>query len=139
MKPSDIPAPLEAVEQAAFIVWCGIETNRIKYPGLKNIFAIPNGEKRDKATAGKLKAQGVLPGVCDMFLPVIKDIPDSEFNSLHVYYVYHGLFIEMKRVKGSRTPKEQKEFMADMIEMGYKVIVAKGCNEAIQAIKDYYA
>jgi len=119
MKPSDIPAPLESAEQAAFIKWCRLSEK--KYPGLKNIFAIPNGEKRDKATAGKLKAQGVLPGVCDLFLPVPLKPPFwSDFW-------YHGLYIEMKRIKGSRTPKEQKEFMADMIEMGYKVVVAKGC------------
>ncbi len=131
MKPSDIPAPLEAVEQAAFIVWCRLSEK--KYPGLKNIFAIPNGEKRDKVTAAKLKAQGVLPGVCDMLLPSARRFGFSK------RIIYCGLFIEMKRIKGSRTTKEQKEFMADMEDEGYKVVVAKGCNEAIQAVKDYYA
>ena len=134
MKPSDLPAPLEAVEQAAFIVWCGIETNRIKYPGLKNIFAIPNGEKRDKVTAAKLKDQGVLPGVCDLFLPVV-----TWHNLTKMKAMYTGLYIEMKRIKGSKTSPEQEDFIDDMREGGYKVAVAKGCNEAIQAVKDYYA
>jgi hypothetical protein len=31
------------------------------------LFAIPNGEKRDKATAGKLKAAGVTAGAPDLF------------------------------------------------------------------------
>lgn len=54
------------------------------HPQLCFMFAIPNGGKRDAITAGKLKAEGVKPGVPDVMLPIVAQ------NSA-------GLFIEFKR------------------------------------------
>jgi len=128
MKPSDIPAPLEAVEQAAFIVWCGIETNRIKYPDLDLMHCSLNGVKLTKKQANDAKNAGMLAGIPDLFLPVTFTL-NQQF----------GLYIEMKRLKGSQLTKSQKVIIPRLRNMGFTVVVAKGCNEAIQAIKDYYA
>lgn len=70
------------------------------------IFAIPNGGYRDKATAGKLKAEGVRAGVLDLFLPVAR-------------HGYHGIFIELKT--GDNKPSEQQnEWMRKLRAQGYK-------------------
>ncbi len=51
----------EASEQITLIQWCDI--NRCKYPELGLIFHIPNGGKRNKLEAIKLKKEGVKAGV----------------------------------------------------------------------------
>src|SRR4051794_30465888 len=39
-------------------------------PQLKWLHAVPNGGERSKAVAGMMKAEGVKPGVADIFWPV---------------------------------------------------------------------
>ena len=41
-------------------------------PELALLFAVPNGGRRDKVTAGRLKAEGVKAGVLDIWLPVAR-------------------------------------------------------------------
>ena len=50
---------------------------------------------------------------------------------------FHGLWIEMKAVKGGRLSQDQAEFIADMTAQGYMAICCKGADEAIGAIKSY--
>ena len=51
----------------------------LRYPHLRGrLFAVPNGGRRDAATAGKLKAEGVVAGVSDLVL--LK--PNREFGAL---------------------------------------------------------
>lgn len=72
--------------QAALFKWSRLASSR--YPGLRLMFAIPNGGARDAITGAMLKAEGVKPGVPDIFLPV----PVNGF---------HGLFVEMKTLSGN--------------------------------------
>lgn len=93
------------------------------------MFAIPNGGKRGKFEAARLKAQGVKAGVSDVLL----SLPCRD---------YHGLYIELKRpiVKGQSKPAvsaEQKAFMADANSVGYLAVVAYGFEQARLFIKDY--
>lgn len=67
-------------------------------PELARLFAIPNGGQRDKITAGKLKAEGVKPGVPDIFLPVPR-------------HVWAGLFVEMKRPKTTKAGARKAEII----------------------------
>jgi hypothetical protein len=100
-----------------------------KYPGAEWIFAIPNGDKRNKATAAKLKREGVLAGVWDLFLPVYTIKGDTEYN---------GLWIEVK-VGSDRLSPKQKAFGEYVRSQGYatfetdKVLTAQSAIDAIQA------
>lgn len=105
------PQPTEHAEQVAFVRWF-----RLQYPGVL-IFAIPNGGARNKATGGILKAEGVLPGVPDLFIPRWR------------------MFVEMKRKKGGRVSPEQQDIMARLKECGYSCIVAHGCEDAIHQLE----
>ena len=60
-----------------------------RYPDVKWAFHTPNGEKRDKATAAKLKRMGVRAGVPDVLMPIMNAAPiGGEF--------FVGLAIELK-------------------------------------------
>lgn len=110
---------LEDAEQTALFDWAK------HYPVLDWLFAVPNGGKRNKFEAARLKRQGVKAGVYDVFLPVpVKP--------------YAGLWIEMKRPDGKgRLTDNQRSFGAAMAIAGYKCEVCNGAKEAIQAIKMY--
>lgn len=100
----------EHVEQREFISWW-----RKTQPDL--IFAIPNGGKRSKVAAHKLQLEGVVSGVLDLFCPE------------------RLLWIEFKRADGGRLSPSQKEFASHMIEIGHRVMVAWGCDDAIRQIE----
>jgi hypothetical protein len=110
----------EHAEQVATITWF-----RYQYPKFaKCLWAIPNGGVRHIGTAVKLKAEGGMAGVPDLFLM----IPAAE---------YHGLFIEMK-VRGGKVSSSQKEFMTVATAMGYKTAVCYGFDEAKEEINHYF-
>jgi hypothetical protein len=100
-----------------------LEWNLARYPALKWIHAIPNGGFRNKATAGKMKAEGVKPGVSDIFVP----IPANG---------YHGLYIEFKAGKNTLSPV-QKEFRDFVISRGYSFYLAYSAAEAMAALSIY--
>lgn len=104
--------PTEHIEQTNFVNW--MEYN---YPEHR-LFAIPNGDKRNISVAKRLKEEGVRPGVPDLMIPSL------------------FLFIEMKRIKGSSTSKQQKGWHEYLKSAGYKVHVCKGAIEAKQVITD---
>jgi len=110
---SKLPVPTEHEEQKAFVQWF-----RAAYPKCR-IFAIPNGGARSKATAGKLKAEGVSAGVPDLFVPE-----------------WH-LFIEMKRRRGGSVTEAQGDWIPYLQSVGYTVLVCRGCEAAIEAVKDH--
>lgn len=112
----------ESEEQINFIQWC--KRNVEEYPQLDKIFAIPNGGLRNKLTASRLKLEGVKSGVPDLFLPVAGNN-------------FHGLFIEMKRLKGGVLSTNQKKWKLLLEEENYLVEVAKGFEEAKKIIIDY--
>jgi len=90
------------------------------------VFAVPNGGKRGKREAARLKAEGVLAGVPDL---VIAE-PRGGF---------HGMCVELKREKGGRTSKAQKEVIAGLRARGYHVVVSAGADEAFRQIETYLA
>lgn len=118
--------PTEHMEQRTVVEWARMQgRNTSRYPGLALLYAIPNGGGRSKAEAGRLKAEGVLKGVPDIFLPA----PVGP---------YHGLYIEMKRTKGAKMSKEQRDMATALLAQGYAVEVCYGADEAIEAIMRYY-
>lgn len=112
----------EHLHQAALIDW--IDSDVIKqHPELAWLYAVPNGGDRAKATAVKMKAEGVKRGVWDLCLPVRRN--DC-----------CGLYIEMKYGKNGLT-KEQKEF-GDFVRLqGYKTVVCYSWIEAKTELLEY--
>ncbi len=124
MKASGEPLtiPTEEAEQTALFEWAARQAGR--HPELGLLHAIPNGGKRGKAEAARMKMAGVKAGVPDMFLPV----PRGSF---------HGLYIELKRRKGGRVSPEQAEWLERLSDEGYFCQVCKGWEEAAELIREY--
>jgi len=83
------------------------------------IFAIPNGEKRAITVAKRLKKEGVVRGIPDLFIP--------QFN----------LWVEMKRISGGRLSPEQRAMIVYLEGIGQKVIVGKGAADASRQILEF--
>lgn len=122
-----LPVPSEHDEQAALFEWAA--RNEWHEPRLALLFAIPNGGHRSKATAGKLKAEGVKAGVPDVFLPAMMGRIGERFNG--------GLFIELKRVRGGSTSPEQRAWHDRLRRNDYRVEVCKGWVAAALVICEY--
>lgn len=88
------------------------------------LFAIPNGGQRNNIVAAKLKAEGVVSGVPDLFLAVPK-------GSLH------GLWIEMKNGKAGRLSDNQKTMITELRNQDYAVEVAHDFDEFVKTIEEY--
>lgn len=115
------PVQHEHYEQKALFDYAFLVERRVPEWGL--LFAIPNGGKRSKAAAGKLRAEGVKAGVPDIFLAVARG-------------TYHGLFIELKAKGGSAT-QAQKLWMAALKAQGYAVALCFGWEAARTTIEEY--
>jgi len=96
------------------------------------LFSIPNGAQLAGGKASRarqmnaLKAEGLKPGVSDLFLMVSRN-------------GYHGLFIEMKdkgKTKCS-VSDTQWEHIRCAREQGYKAEWCAGADKAIELIKEY--
>jgi hypothetical protein len=122
-RPPKTPVCLtEEQEQNRIIEWCN---QRLKdYPELEWIFHVPNGGKRNKPEALRLKTAGVKRGVPDLWLPV----PRGK---------YHGLVIELKRLVGGRVESEQAAWLTALAANGYRAVVCKGADAAVREIENY--
>jgi hypothetical protein len=116
------PCPTEHEEQATLIEMCALFAPH--HPELELLMATPNGGKRHPATAARLAAEGVRAGYPDLSLDVARG-------------GYHGLKIEMKRLRGGTVRPEQKWWHERLRAEGYRVEVCRGCDAAWAAISDY--
>lgn len=82
------------------------------------IIAIPNGGWRDIRTAARLKAEGVTPGVPDLFIPE------------------WGVFIEMKKRSGGRVSAAQRDWLRYLNSVGYHAFVCAGADDAMHILKE---
>ena len=114
--------PTEGEEQATLFSWARMMDG--KYPELRMLFHIPNGGSRGKVEAARFKAEGVKAGVPDMFLPVARG-------------PWHGLFIELKRLRGGKISAEQKQWIGSLLSQGYLATVCYGWRDAAKLIEDY--
>ena len=102
----------ESAEQQGLLLWW-----RNKYPDLL-IFHIPNGGWRDPRTAVKLKREGVVRGVPDLYVPK------------------HHLWIELKTEKGKLSP-EQSAMHHYLRAIGDTVIVGYGAEDASRKVLEF--
>jgi len=114
----------ESAHQSQVIEWSRWAYKTGKYPMLNMLHCSLNGVKLSATQARIAKAQGMLSGVPDLFLPVPRGC-------------FHGLYIEMKSEKG-RLTDNQKWFLSNAESLGYKTVVCYSANEAIEKIKEYY-
>ena len=120
----------EHTEQAALFSWAKKMEGR--HPQLKMMFAIPNGGLRNIRVAMKLKKEGVKAGIPDIFLAVPRHLP----NPTKDVFTLYGLFIEMKYGKNKPT-EEQKQWLTDLEDEGYRAEVCYSFEEAKKVIEDY--
>lgn len=129
-------AGTEAAHQTALFAWAALNTTQ--WPELRWMHHIPNGGTRgsDARSAGiagaRLKAQGVRPGIPDIFLPVKRG-------------QWSGLYIEMK--KPSLRPKregstgglteEQREFRVFAEQQGFGWVVCYDWGAAASVVTQY--
>jgi len=116
------PIPSESVEQSRLFQWARMQQAR--WPELRLLYHIPNGGSRHKLEAIHLKQQGVRAGVPDLCLPVARD-------------GCHGLYIEMKRLKGGRVSPEQLGWIEALKVEGYMVALCQGWEMACDVIMNY--
>jgi hypothetical protein len=98
---------------------------RLRHPRLAlRLFAIPNGGRRDAVTGARLKAEGVVAGVADLFLAV----PRGGCG---------GLFVEMKAA-GGRLSAAQRAWSADVAAGGdYRYRVCRSL-DGFRAVSEAY-
>ena len=104
----------EHLEQARLVMWF-----RQTYPDTL-IFAIPNGGLRSKSQALKLKVEGVVPGVPDLFIPAWR------------------VWVEMKKAKGGKLSEEQQLMIKYLQSVNYCVIVGHGAEDAINQLRNQH-
>lgn len=127
----------EDSEQIAVCAWAAKHVAR--YPCLRWLHHVPNGEQRGDGTArgaaiagGRLKAMGARKGIADLHLP---------FPSRG----YHGLMLEMKhsaiglsaKAKVAMVSKEQQDYVDWCLTNGYCAGICYGYDEAVAAIAWY--
>jgi hypothetical protein len=121
-RPAGAPASIRNNEhhlQRACVEWFRWQYRRIA----PLLVAVPNGGHRSKAQAGKLKAEGVVPGVADLILFV----PNT---------VSHALLIEMKTPTGRQSPN-QAAWQKAVSEQGYHYAVVRNFSDFQKTIRLY--
>ena len=108
--------PTEDQEQKALVEWLTI--NHTPF------YHVPNGGFRNQREAANLKRLGVRPGVPDICIPVPNNL-------------YHGLYIELKRIGGSVVSDNQKMWIDLLNENGYLAKVCIGFDCAKNVIVEY--
>ena len=113
------PGQEEHIMQKGMVAWF-----RLRHPAMRhNLFAVPNGGRRDAASGRRLKEEGVLAGVADLIL-----LKSNRF--------YGALLIEVKTEKG-RQSGHQKEWESRITADGYKYVVVRSLDEFISVVEDY--
>ena len=139
-----VPKPTEHQEQVAVIeFWASYAPTKGLPVNL--LFCIPNASRLTPAGRIYKWKEGLRAGVPDLFLAKPKFMQSWEktatagagaAGTFTVSMVFHGMFIEMKRI-GEKARPEQIAF-ADMLrKQGYNCVIAQGADEAIRAIKAY--
>ena len=123
-KPLKSKPVTESVLQSQCVAWF-----RAQYPNLI-IFAIPNAAKRSFQLAARMRKEGMVSGIPDLFIAKARIYKVSlAFDC--------GLFIEMKRDKSERPTFNQTYYLAKLKEAGYKTAVCHSFDEFQQTVNDY--
>ena len=128
-RPND--EPTEHDHAVIIVKWWAITCAVYGLPRLA-LFSIPNANMllpkaaHPERLMAYMISEGFRKGASDMFLAV-------------PVQPYSGMFIELKRNQRSMATDEQINFTAEMNKLGYKAIIAKGSENAVDEIKRYLA
>lgn len=101
-----------------------IQWFRYSYPKYRMLlFSIPNGGKRNLSTAIRMKREGVISGVSDLFLSIPR-------------HGFHGFYIEMKYGK-NKLSENQEAFFQEARMHGYKCELINSLDNFIDQINNY--
>ena len=98
----------------------------VKYLRMNKIFcfAVSNGGRKDLITGSRLKAEGQLAGVSALIVLTFDDWDDCPVCS----------FVEIKSKIG-RQSLAQKEFQANIEELGFEYLIWRSVDDAINFVK----
>ena len=133
-KPRKVSAPVPTEHVEAVQLMRLVHLHESQHPALKRLFHVPNGGLRGKASAGKLKAEGVRAGVPDYLLPTDGY---ARINGTGPFNRYLGLALELKRRKGGRVSDEQRDWLDWFDDNGWRVAVCNGHEHAWAVICEY--
>ncbi len=102
----------EHLQQVRLVSWF-----KRQWPSVR-IFAIPNGGGRSASQGASLRAEGVTPGLPDLFVPAWL------------------LWVEMKRESGGVVSPVQRDWIDYLEGIGHRVIVGRGFEDAKRQILD---
>lgn len=120
--------PTEKEEQKAVIDWADAHIDIA--PPLEWLHAdlngipLPGSATTRARIINSMKAQGMKPGILDLSLDAARR-------------GYHGLKIDMKRVRGGKVLEGQIEYMDYLASEGYLGQICQGANKAIGLLKWY--
>lgn len=114
------PGPEELLHRACF-EW--IDLHVATYPILSWAIHVPNGGKRPKGEAGKMKAMGVKPGVPDILLPM----PHNG---------YAGMAIELKSPTGP-VSADQRDWLEEFEARNYCTAVCRELDSFIAVARRF--
>lgn len=121
-KTNKMPVPTESVEQQTLFRWAKLFEP--VHPELKLMYHVPNEGKRSYAAGRRLVAEGLKSGVPDICLPVARG-------------GYHGLYIELKRLRGGKLTEDQRDWLDALNDEGYMTTMCKGWQAASEVILRY--
>ena len=113
------PSDEEHRLQCACVRWFNYQFPKFSH----TLFAVPNGGRRDKVTAAKMKAEGVRAGVADLIL-------------LKSNAQYGALLIEMKTRTG-RQSDAQRQWQRLIQQDCYKYVVCRSLEDFIREVELY--
>ncbi|HHA2772087.1 TPA: VRR-NUC domain-containing protein [Stenotrophomonas maltophilia] len=123
------PRHPEDAHQKALFDWVAAASAQL--PDLQYLMHVPNGGRRGKLEAVRLKAQGVRAGYPDLVLDVARG-------------GYHGLRIELKATRADlgRKPEVsavQRSWLTRLQQQGYRAVVCEGWLAAREELLFYLA
>lgn len=129
LKTPKIKPPSESALQAQCVAWFKAQYKHVI------IFAIPNAAKRSFRLAAKMKREGMVSGIPDLF--VAKGAIEFSRVMCKEDEEFHGLFIEMKRTPKDKTTDNQNHYLQKLQEAGYKTAVCHSFEEFQKVTKEY--
>lgn len=116
--------PTETEECLAFIAWTRLPLFRGE-PLCERVIKIPNERSKSGVQAAILTSIGMRPGFPDYMITA----PAGR---------WHGLYLEAKRIRGSKTDPEQLAWKSKLIRWGYHAEICLGADQMIDAVRRYF-